>query len=105
MKNNNQLIELCLRNTKLTVGNARELADILSSGPNTLKHLSLRNNDIDDEGVKAISESVRDMPIIESIEYRIMGQSSSQFRVCSQAPKLCEIDLQFCLGRRDDTNK
>ena len=106
LKNNNQLVELCLRNTKLTVGNARELADILSSGPNTLKHLSLRNNDIDDEGVKAISESVRDMPNIESIE--LWGNNVTKFQSISSmlyAPKLCEIDLRFCLGRRDKTNK
>ena len=56
--------------------------------------------------VLRLSQNLCDMPNIESIE--LWGNNVTKFQSISSmlhAPKLCEIDLRFCLGRRDKTNK
>ena len=88
-----------LTNTKLTNENAGELASVLSSGPSTLLHLSLMNNQLSDEGAKLISEAVCNMPNLETID--LMGNNITKYNSISkmlQSPKLRKINLRFCFG-------
>jgi len=101
LSNNSQLVELKLTNTKLTEGDVRELASALSSGPSTLQHLSLMNNSIEHEGLKAISAAARAMPNVETID--LMGNKITKFESISQLihhpappPKLRKIHLRNC---------
>ncbi|KAI1887818.1 hypothetical protein AGOR_G00194270 [Albula goreensis] len=93
--------KLWLGNCNLTQGCCAEMASVLKSQYSHLKELELRDNDLQDAGVTALSAGLND----PECELEIFGLSgcgvteggciSLSLAVCSQSSRLRELDLTY----------